>query len=546
MLHPLAFSRLRHGSGRKVLITAYILYWSFFSDCHSSELLLDLQDAKGRMAGRDTTTPRPRIGNACDNCKARKVRCDGGTPCGYCSRRRHPLVCQYTPQRRRRPRTPSTGGVPHNNIALETEVSPASAAQTQRLPAEDETEVPREGRIIKDAYGKMVFIGDCAPLSFYQSIRQLITTHVEPSAFAQQNSQPSVLQNSRLRQLPQSTEVPPAVSSGNIGKYVKLYHEGTAGIIDLFSESSIENALTAWVMSKMTTPSLSTVYYLVLAIGSQPEEDDIAHVYFEYAKGRALSSLGADINIETVQSFILITIFLLRACQTNGAFVFFGIAVRSAFSIGLHRAEANALFGDGVGKQRDRIWKSLRIVDLYLSASMGRPPATSDVDCTVSYRQPDENTSNAFDSLNAAVQILLISESVVTQVYSRRKINLAVTEGISAQLRDWSNRWLKPLQAIIQKSIVPTEEDVSAISGACQVLGTYYYTVMLVSRPFLMYEARQRLLTGFARADAKVKGSSSGRLRLADACIDAAAMLAELVGSLVDQRVVKRRMPILV
>lgn len=420
-----------------------------------------------------------------------------------------------------------------------------SASQTQRLPAEDETEVPREGRVIKDAYGKMVFIGDCAPLSLYQSIRKLITTHVDPSAFAHQTSLPSVLQNSRLRQSSLSSDGPPAISSENIGKHVKLYREGIAGIVDLFSNSSLEDALTAWATSKVTTSSLSTVYYLVLAIGSQPEEDDIAHAYFEYAKGRALSSLGADINIETVQSFILITIFLLRACQTNGAFVFFGIAVRSAFSIGLHRTEANALLGDGVGKQRDRMWKSLRIVDLYLSASMGRPPATSDVDCTVSYRQSDENANNCFDSLNAAVQILLISESVVTQVYSRRKITLAITEGISAQLRDWSNRWLKPLQYILQKSVLPTD-NVSSIIGACQILATYYYTVMLVSRPFLMYEARQRLATGFARGDVGGEGSSSGRLKLADACIDAAAMLAELVGPLVDQRVLKKRMPILV
>lgn len=119
------------------------------------------------------------------------------------------------------------------------------------------------------------------------------------------------------------------------------------------------------------------------------------------------------------------------------------------------------------------MWKSLRVLDLFLSTSMGRPPATSDVDCTVPYTSVDEDSHENFNILNASVQIFLISEEIVVEVYSRKKISYQLTEGISRRLREWSVRWLNKLKQFI--SAPPSEGDTSKISGACQVLCSYYY-----------------------------------------------------------------------
>lgn len=121
----------------------------------------------------------------------------------------------------------------------------------------------------------------------------------------------------------------------------------------------------------------------------------------------------------------------------------------------------------------DRLWKSMRILDLFLSTSMGRPPATSDVDCTVSYSAPDEDGQEAFDILNSSVQIFLIAEEIVVEVYSRKKISYQLTEGISRRLRDWSIRWLPKLKHVIASP--PAEGNGTEVTGACQVLCSYYY-----------------------------------------------------------------------
>lgn len=123
--------------------------------------------------------------------------------------------------------------------------------------------------------------------------------------------------------------------------------------------------------------------------------------------------------------------------------------------------------------KRNRLWKSLRVLDLFLSTSMGRPPATSDVDCTVPYRTFDDSGEDSFDLLNASAQIFLITEGIVVEVYSRKKVSYQLTEGISRQLRDWSLRWLQRLKDVVSNS--STEEDPSKITGACQVLCSYYY-----------------------------------------------------------------------
>lgn len=76
--------------------------------------------------------------------------------------------------------------------------------------------------------------------------------------------------------------------------------------------------------SHRSEDAASATLYLVLAIGYQSSEEDLASTYFEYARNVALANLSGNINIPTIQTFILITLYMLGSCQMNGAFLFFG------------------------------------------------------------------------------------------------------------------------------------------------------------------------------------------------------------------------------
>ncbi|KAL6871630.1 fungal-specific transcription factor domain-containing protein [Trichoderma longibrachiatum] len=554
---------------------------------------------------------RSRITNACDGCKARKVKCDGRLPCGFCAARQRAQMCHYSPQRRRRHsqrqsqppslsqsqsqslpqsqsheklprspplsaresrdrsvRSPSPTQTPgsravSSSVAVSSasaSAAPSAAALSPRMAserhgsagnqprdasvAEDETEVPREARLLCDAHGKLTFIGDCAPLSFFQSVRRLVTNRVGQNAFAPHTSRFSVLENAPARQSkrsPRGADMP-EVRPVHVAAAVSAYLATTAGLVDLFDSERLLDDLMLWANLARKPDNVTTiVHFLVLAIGLQADDEVLAHQYFEYARDMAYTYLSDSLGVETVQAFILVTIYMLCSCQINGAFLFFGIAARAAYSIGLHRTEVNARFGHEIHQQRDRLWKSLRVLDLFLSSSMGRPPSTSDLDCTVPYRAIGSDGNEVLNLLNASVQILLILECIIMEIYSRKKVSMQLTEGISLKLRDWSARWLSQLKDVIAQPALRNE---AQVTGACQVLSSYYYAVMLVSRPFLMYEVCQRL--GGGSAPSNRPALASGRSKLADACIDAASLMVDPVLDLVERGVLKGKAPLLV
>lgn len=552
----------------------------------------------------DTRSIRTRVANACDLCKLRKIKCSGAQPCAYCVRRRLPDDCRYTVSRRRlRPRSddiaaqdrerPSPSGIAHSVSSRHTrhnrnlDLGPSShshhstptptpshsaphgdgspraslapvdpalhSGPEEPLPRDtvfaaleehEETEVPREARLLCDAQGKLIFIGDCAPLSFFQTVRRLVTTRVDANAFAPETSGYSALENVYSRPGTSSSYggEPPPIKSPT-GPTVSAYLDVTAGLIDLFDNTRLADDIAAWAEHTQPRDNAvdvpSAVNYLVLAIGCQKSDEHTAQLYFDYARSVAFASLSANVGVASVQVFILITIYSLGACQLNGAFLFFGIAARAAYSIGIHRAAVNVRFDPEVHRQRDCLWKSLRVVDLFLSTSMGRPPATSDVDCTVPCRAQDDAGHEKFDLLNASAQIFLVIEAIVVEVYSRRKISPRLTEGISRELRDWSTRWLHRLKDIVDGT--SSEDRPGMANGACQILSSYYYAVILVSRPFLMVELHRRLSEGVALAGAGLTGKS----KLADACIDAAILMVEPVQNLIQRGSMTRRAPVI-
>jgi hypothetical protein len=173
---------------------------------------------------------------------------------------------------------------------------------------------------------------------------------------------------------------------------------------------------------------------------------------------------------------------------------------------------------------------------------MGRPPATSDVDCTVPYHISEQDGPEKFDILCASVQIFLIMEALVLEVYSRRKISLQLAGRASSQLKDWSIRWLSQLREVAATKA--NEADCAQHFGACQVLSSYYYAVVLVSRPFLMYEIYRQFLHG--SSPGAMPKLFSGKARLADACVDAACLMIDLVSDFIRGGVISRKVPLVV
>lgn len=133
----------------------------------------------------------------------------------------------------------------------------------------------------------------------------------------------------------------------------------------------------------------------------------------------------------------------------------------------------------------------------------------------------------------------MIIERVVVDVYSRKRISLRIADYVSRQLKNWASKWLGRLSDVTTRR--PSRE---AVVGACSTLCSYYYGIMLLTRPFLIYELYEymgaSLKSGGTQVDLQEKR------KYADAAIDAASVLVDTLQVLIEAGQLPRRMPLIV
>jgi hypothetical protein len=184
--------------------------------------------------------------------------------------------------------------------------------------------VPLEGRILRDAQGKVIFIGDCAPLSFLQTVRYLISSEVGSDAFAIQASRDSIIEVARTEPpFGQSRSIPiaPEETEALVGEYIVA----TSGLVDLFECEELFKEIRLWASGHTThsEDAAAAVFFLVVAIGAQEGNEEKAEAWFDHARNLLLKYMCNSMNVATVQGFTLVAIYMLRAFQPNGAYLYF-------------------------------------------------------------------------------------------------------------------------------------------------------------------------------------------------------------------------------
>ncbi|KAL1654525.1 hypothetical protein SLS61_002713 [Didymella pomorum] len=423
--------------------------------------------------------------------------------------------------------------------AIGTSLSPT----VSRDEHPEDTAVPLEGRILRDAQGKVIFVGDCAPLSFLQTVRHLIASAVDADALPAQSSRDSIIEVARPGSASQQHSL--SVSLQEVRPLVQQYTVAVSGLVDLFEHDELLGEISSWASGAIVHPheSAAAVFYLVLAIGAQETDEGKAEAWFTYARDTLLKHLVNSMNVSTVQGFALVAVYMLRAFQPNGAYLYFSLAARTAYAIGLHRTEVNASFGEPIKIVRDRIWKSIRVVDQLISNLLGRPPSTSDVDCTVKYGVGEIGDNMDVQIIDASVQIFMIIERVVVEVYSRKRISLRIANYVSRQLKTWASNWLQPLHEATGRADPGRSSPEEAI-GACSTLCSYYYGIMLLTRPFLIYELYEYMGASLKGGGTQVEHEE--KRRYADAALDAASSFVDTLQTVIHTGKMPRRMPLIV
>lgn len=170
------------------------------------------------------------------------------------------------------------------------------------------------------------------------------------------------------------------------------------------------------------------------------------------------------------------------------------MAVRSAFALGLHRKEALPAVPVPQREIRKNLWKTLVILDRFLSASLGRPTAINEDDCSESLLDPSEASPGAGDGgtsdmvvhaegLNAVVRSSQAIGTILKRVYSTRKVTTALAQEIVDKTRGWSAKLHPDLHW--KRAYSP----LTAGHGIALLHANLFqcHTTILLTRPFFLF-----------------------------------------------------------
>lgn len=325
-------------------------------------------------------------------------------------------------------------------------------------------------------------------MSFLQTIRRVVVASVGVCSFTADDLRPSIIEKTPDVRDERLWNTDPVIANAGLLELGKQFFLATAGALDLFDPVPTLECLNLWVEDplRINRPE-SPTFFLLLAVGAQaraqgPLDEHVAQCYFERGQSQAKNRLLDDLSVLTVQTHCLITWYLITACRSNRATVELGIAAQAAFALGIHRSEVNALFGKGESVTREKAWKTLRVCDLFLAASMGRPSITSNVDGNApppSSGIPKENGKTTFDDRMASgmARICYVFERILSEVYPKRAVSLELAASISNQHREWTLALPEMLEFDgLSQNAQHTAADLTPFLGSAIVVSSYNKT----------------------------------------------------------------------
>ncbi|KAK2612494.1 hypothetical protein QQS21_001432 [Conoideocrella luteorostrata] len=427
-----------------------------------------------------------RCSRACDTCKKRKERCDGIQPCGRCNERGVQDKCRFDTDhgvRRRRSRHVNHAAAEPEAPAIDTEGA-VCTPQSANTAWEQQSSVAgfQQSRLVKDKRGRSIFLGDSANLSLLRVIREVAKTCHGDCKFvcdplragfveASNEESGSWMSSGEQHALPK----PHTAEACHL---VDLFDRATGGILGFIDTAEIRAGLEAALNPLSTLLDQERIIsYLVLAIGARSSQQlsHYAEAFFTHGRQLATRYLMDDASILTVQGYVLITMYLLSVSRRNTASMHLRFAIGSMYALGIHRKAVAVRFSKEESLLREKLWTSIRILDLFLSTSLGRPAATAE---TRNTRLTDE-----YSPWN---DLCLIFENVLAQVYEQRSITAEVVNKIGEHQRQWAERHTHA--DAHARSDVPHDgsDRFEPDIGALHIKQMYYWAIMLLTRPFLI------------------------------------------------------------
>ncbi|KAJ0104034.1 hypothetical protein J7T55_009699 [Diaporthe amygdali] len=543
---------------------------------------------------------RQRSARACDACKASKKRCDGNQPCRLCLKKGTQDTCTYRPTARgRRSRHSESKSPQASSIAVATDASPAGFRSILTIPAQppraqvgdrslasqdaevdevvdedadSETDYVPDSRnsveranqqrplMLSSSSGDKVFVGNTAALSFLRFLQKTIKHYVGPSGFTDRRHSHNWFEMT-------GSDVDGGIFYDGLGEnekkgLINCFLDASSGFLDLYSQDELtelislateeQNANKSPASRPIDRAALASLY-LMLAIGYQVRggsRDDrmLASKYFNRGRQMAFEKMLEDPTINLARAFVLLAFYMFGACRRNSAFMYLGVAAKSADVLGLHTAAKHKHAPKAEQDSRLRVAKSIRVFDIICSSILGRrgsAPSLRCVDVTSGDIEQEHSVScHRALALRATYESCSILETVVGKFADDGALESSSAEHFLQLLQEWSQVLPVSLRQRPQQGDKPLQDDPGyreKMIGNVHVAGTYYFGIILVTRQFLIQHVMPQLHCNASKEKERQRQNNRKGNNGADAvadlsrsCIGAAIYMAQMCREAVD------------
>ena len=379
--------------------------------------------------------------------------------------------------------------------------------------ADEEADNYTMTRMLEDGTGtgRLLYIGDSSTISFLQLIRMIVETTSGPSTFSMDTARHVILET-QFKVLPSTdfTNLLPDKATSMV--LVESFFTNTYGIMEALDEKAFFATLNRYYAEPLTVEhTWLCLFHLVLATGlclatpkpgSREAEvvDDImlkhpnqSEISYWTAKNLSNSLDGLeDASFWSVQVLALMSLYMFIRAKRNTAYAYAGMAVRSAYALGIHREETLVMFPAEEQAARRKVWRSLFVLDCFLAVHLGRPVAIAAEESSGEILFPiNRATGNKTKpkpfpvcaaGLEASVRSCHIMNNILRSVYQQRKSSIRQAQSVVEECKLWPQNlpsnlhWKQASPANVRQSIAILHSNL-----------VYCHTIILLTRPFFLY-----------------------------------------------------------
>ncbi|OJJ40046.1 hypothetical protein ASPWEDRAFT_33383 [Aspergillus wentii DTO 134E9] len=246
--------------------------------------------------------------------------------------------------------------------------------------------------------------------------------------------------------------------------------------------------------------------------------------YFKHAL-RFLPDIHEEGSIFFVEVLCYVAYYMQNLNRRDAAFLYIGLALRMAISLGLHQEVSDPDISDIDRDRRRRAWWSVYSLDRILSVKSGNPITIQDEDIGTTWPIPEDAAAQNVPwpsiVLTHYTKLSRILGRIGEEIYRKKPHSgsnlIASVQSITNALSDW----LRQVPDRIRIDFSTLDSNINRVSVS--IFLHFYSCVNMTARPLVFYVIQRRLdaeARGSATEDWK-EGLSQNTVAVIDSCITA-------------------------